>query len=75
MAINIQTLTTELSSYGQVSNCEENNPKTFIVVVENTTTDIQTIQNITDNHISSDYPLLKDITLVNNIFKCLYSKE
>ena len=75
MAIKIQTLTTELSAYGQVSNCEENNPKTFIVVVENITTDLQTIQSLVDNHILTDYPLLKDATLVNNRFKCLYSKE
>ena len=75
MAVNTQTLTTELSTYGQVTNCEENNEKTYIIVVENTTADLQTIQSLIDNHILTDYPLLKDVTLVNNRFKCLYSKE
>ena len=75
MAVNTNNLITELNSYGQIVNCEENNEKTYIVVIENTTTDLSTIQSIIDNHVITDYPLLKDITLVNNRFKCLYSKE
>lgn len=75
MAVNKELLNTELSVYGQVTNCEENNEKTFIVVIENVTIDLENIKSITDNHIIVDYPILRDVTLVNNRFKCLYSKE
>ena len=72
MAIDNQALENELNNYGNVIICGENNIKSFIIVVENVITDVTTLKNLIDNYLNLEYPTIKDITLVDSVFKCLY---
>jgi hypothetical protein len=72
MAIDNQALENELNNYGNVIICGENNIKSYIIVVENVITDVTTLKNLIDNYLNLEYPTIKDITLVDGVFKCLY---
>ena len=72
MAIDNQTLENELNNFGNVIICGENNIKSYIIVVENVITDVTTLKNLIDNYLNLEYPTIKDITLVDGVFKCLY---
>jgi hypothetical protein len=75
MAIDNQALENELNNYGNVIICGENNNNSYIVAIDSVITDVTTLKNIIDNYLKLDYPTIKDITLVDNIFKCLYIKQ
>lgn len=75
MAIDINTLNTELSAYGTIIKCceciENNN---FIVVLENVTTDEDTIKTTIESHVLADYPEQVSCRLTGGVFKTDYKK-
>jgi hypothetical protein len=73
MVIDIISLEIQLSQYGQIVFCGENNPTCFVVALIDVTTDINTLLTIIDNYILSDYPNKEVYTLVDNVFKCQYN--
>jgi hypothetical protein len=75
MAVDTQNLEIELNNYGNVIACNENNIKSFIVVVENVITDVTTIKTIIDGYVLNDFQILKDIRLSDGKLKCLYVKS
>ena len=75
MAVDTQNLEIELNNYGNVIFCNENNIKSFIVVVENLITDVTTIKTIIDGYVLNDFQILKDIRLSDGKLKCLYVKS
>jgi len=75
MAVDTQNLEIELNNYGNVIVCDENNIKSFIVVVENLITDVTTIKTIIDGYVLNDFQILKDIRLSDGKLKCLYVKS
>jgi len=75
MAVDKINLTNELNNYGNVTMCEENNSESFIVVMENIVTDVTTLKLIIDGYLSNDFPLLKDIRIVDGKLKCFYIKS
>jgi len=75
MAVDTQNLEIELNNYGNVIVCDENNIKSFIVVVENVITDVTTIKTIIDGYVLNDFQILKDIRLSDGKLKCLYVKS
>ena len=75
MAVDTQNLEIELNNYGNVILCDENNIKSFIVVVENLITDVTTIKTIIDGYVLNDFQILKDIRLSDGKLKCLYVKS
>jgi len=68
-------LISELTPYGNIVFCDENNIISYIVVVSDVITDVTTLKNITDNYLLGDYPNLNTISLVDNTFKCQYNKS
>jgi hypothetical protein len=75
MAVDKINLEIELNNYGNVVVCDENNIKSFIVVVENIITDVTTIKTIIDGYVVNDFQVLKDIRLSDGKLKCLYVKS
>lgn len=75
MAVDTQNLEIELNNYGNVIFCNENNIKSFIIVVENLITDVTTIKTIIDRYLLNDFQILKDIRLSDGKLKCLYVKS
>jgi len=75
MAVDKINLTNELSNYGNVTMCEENNPESFIIVMDNLVTDVTTLKLIFDSYLNVDFPLLKDIRITDGKLKCLYIKS
>jgi len=73
MAVDTQTLISELQNYGTVDFCGVNNSKSYVVVLQNVITDEITIKNIIENYILTDYPIQDVMSLVNGVFKCQYS--
>lgn len=73
MAVETQTLISELQNYGVVDFCGVNNPKSYVVVLQNVITDEITIKNIIENYIMIDYPNQDTISLIDGVFKCQYS--
>jgi hypothetical protein len=72
MAIDNQALENDLNNYGNVIVCRENNIKSYIIVMENVITDVTTLKSLIDNYLILEYPTIKDITLIDSTFKCLY---
>ena len=75
MAVDKTNLTNELSNYGNVTMCEENNTESFIIVMDSLVTDVTTLKMIIDGYLSNDFPLLKDIRIVDGKLKCFYIKS
>ena len=75
MAINVEQLKTELSSHGNIVLCDEVESSNRIIVVMNeVTTDEETIKNIIESHISSEYTNEISVRLEKGTFKSDYKK-
>lgn len=72
MAVNTQDLINDLQPYGVVDFCGVNNPKSYVVVLNNVITDETTLKNIIDGYVLTDYPNIGTITLVDGTFKVEY---
>ena len=73
MAVDTQTLISELENYATINFCGVNNPRSYVVVLQNVITDEITIKNIIENYILTDYPSQDVMSLVDGVFKCQYS--
>ena len=60
MAINNETLISELSQNGVVIIAGVNNPKSYVVAMENVTSSEEILTSIIESHILSEYPVKKD---------------
>jgi hypothetical protein len=72
--INIEQLTTELTPYGNILFLGENNEMSFVIAMNEVTTDEQTIENIVHSHISGDYPNEITRTLIDGVYKAHHQK-
>ena len=72
MAVNTQDLINDLQPYGVVGFCGVNNPKSYVVVLNNVITDEITLKNIVEGYVLTDYPNINTMTLVDGRFKIEY---
>jgi hypothetical protein len=73
--MNEDTLKTELQSHGTIRECRQNNSRSYIVALDNVTAEESVILQITNNHISQEYPRLEHHVLENGSFKCIYFND
>lgn len=74
MAVITQTLIDQLSPYGTVIIAGINNPKSYIVAMENVTGTLEEIESVTNQHILTEYPAKGESSLVDGVFKTIYFK-
>lgn len=70
-----KALVEELELHGNVVFCDENNEKSYVVVMSDWNSDEATFEAIANIYIISDFPFLSNISLVNKILKAQYNKE
>ena len=75
MEINIEQLKTELSSHGNIILCDEiESSSRIIIVINEVMSNEETIKNIIESHISSEYTKEISTRLESGTFKCDYKK-
>lgn len=77
MAINETGLIQDLNNIGTLVIQGQNNSRSYIVVVDDIANDtsVDDIITIVESYIVSDFPFKQDVTLVNGLFKCLYTNS
>ena len=75
MAVDILNLTIDLNTHGVIELIGQNNENGFLVIMNNVTVDLTTLNTITTTYISADFPEIVSETLVDGIYKLNRSLE
>jgi len=67
--MNREELIAELEQYGTVEFCDQNNAISWVIVMNDVNTDLQTLSEIVNNGIGGVYPTLVVETLENSTYK------
>lgn len=73
--VNTAQLESDLTQFGQVEAIGENNSRSYIIVISNVTATVAQIDAVTTAHLSSDYSIKRESTLVNGLFKSIWVKD
>jgi hypothetical protein len=71
--IDRQALVDELSIFGDVIFCDINDAISYVIVINNWTSDEAQFLSITDTYVVPFYPFLYNFTLDNGVIKCQYN--
>jgi len=74
MAVDTQQLQVDLALHGDIIYCDEHNESYYLVVMENVA-DHNTVHDLIDSYVNSEYPNQTNCTLVDGILKCEKSKQ
>ena len=73
--VDIVNLTSDLNVHGDIELVGQNNEKGFVVIMNNVTADLTTLNTITTTYISADFPEIVSETLVDGVYKLNRSLE
>lgn len=73
--VNTAQLESDLTQFGQVEAIGENNSRSYIIVISSVTATVAQIDAVATTHLSSDYSIKRESTLVNGLFKSIWVKD
>tara|TARA_Y100000389_G_scaffold189963_1_gene214291 strand:+ start:9900 stop:10124 length:225 start_codon:yes stop_codon:yes gene_type:complete len=74
MVNNVQ-FESDLAQFGQVEAIGENNSRSYIIVISGVTATAAQIDAVATTHLSSDYSIKRESTLVDGLFKSIWVKD